>query len=320
MTAPVAVTGASGFVGQALIAHLLASGRRVRALVHQRPLPIEHPKLETVTGAIADEVALARLMAGTGVVVHLAGCVRGRDEADFLPVNADGVARVARVARAESRPPRLILISSLAARMPELSPYAASKRAGEAQLAEVSEGSDLSCAILRPPAIYGPGDRELLPLFALMSRGVIPLVGAPGARVSLLHVGDLAHAVIKLADSTATGIYELHDGHERGYTWEEVATVVESVTARGRGWRLKIPGGLLRGVAATNLAVARLFGYMPMLTPGKVNELCHPDWVCDNTEIRRAIDWQPAISLHDGLLPLLKGAPVETDRGITNVT
>lgn len=320
MTAPVAVTGATGFVGQELIAQLLAAGRPVRALVHHRPLALRHPALETVAGGLDDAAALGRLIAGSGAVVHVAGRVRGRSAADFLPVNADGVARLARLARDAAGTPRMILISSLAARAPELSPYAASKRAGEARLAEIAADGVLSQAVLRPPAIYGPGDRELLPLFALMSRGVTLLPGVAGARVSLLHVGDLARAVVKLLDSGATGTYELHDGHRRGYSWDEIATIVEGVAGRRRGWRVPVPAGLLRAIAAANVTAAGVFGYSPMLTPGKVNELRHPDWVCDNGALSRATGWQPRLRLADGLAPLLeRAARPGTDKGTSNV-
>jgi len=319
MTDPVAVTGAAGFVGQALVAQLLASGHRVRALVHRTSLPISHPGLETVTGSIADDTALTRLMTGCAGVIHVAGLVRGRSEADFLPVNADAVTRVARVAQGTCSAPRLVLISSLAAREPGLSPYAASKRKGEAQLAAFAERSGLSCAVLRPPAIYGPGDRELLPLFRLMARGLTPIPGAADARVSLLHVGDLAKAAIALLESDANGTFELHDGHATGYDWDEIAETVERVAGRGRGWRVRIPGAVLLGVANANLLASRLLGYQPMLTPGKIAELRHPDWVCDNTDLSRATGWQPTQSLHDGLLPLLGGGRRTIEESSSNV-
>jgi len=311
MSTAVAVTGASGFVGRALVAQLLACGRPVRALVHRQALAISHPDLVTVTGGLSDAAALGQLMDGAYSIIHVAGRVRGRDDADFMPVNAEGVARVAQVARDTPSVARFVLISSLAAREPGLSPYAASKRAGEARLAEVAEGSDLRCAVLRPPAIYGPGDQELLPLLQWMARGVVPMPGAAGARASLLHVDDLAKAAVKLLDSPAQGTYELHDGHDAGYSWEEIATIVEGAAGRGRGWRVKLPEGVLRSVATINLLAARLFGYLPMMTPGKINELRHPDWVCDNTEITLSTGWQPNISLHDGLSPLLPGRTVK---------
>lgn len=319
MTGPVAVTGASGFVGRALIGQLLDANRPVRALVHRQGLGITHSLLDTVTGGLSDKAALAKLMAGAEAVIHVAGQVRGRDLEDFLGVNADGVTHVAEAGQAAGVR-RVILISSLAAREPHLSPYAASKRAGEDRLAQAAQGAEFTSAILRPPAIYGPEDRELVPLLQTMARGIVPLPGVPGARASLLHVDDLARAIVKLLDSAAEATYELHDGHDAGYSWDEIATIVEQVAGRGAGWRVKLPGGVLRAVATINLLASKLLGYRPMLTPGKVNELRHPDWVCDNTEISRDTGWQPLISLENGLSSILRGTPLKSDRGITNVT
>lgn len=311
MTDPVAVTGASGFVGRALIGQLLDAGRPVRALVHRQGVGIAHPLLETVSGGLADRAALARFMDGAQSVVHVAGQVRGRDLADFMGVNADGVTHVAEAANLAGLR-RVILISSLAARAPHLSPYAASKRAGEERLAQAATGASFTSAILRPPAIYGPEDRELVPLFQTMARGIVPLPGVTGARASLLHVDDLARAIVKLLDSAAEATYELDDGHGAGYSWDEIATIAERVAGRGRGWRVKLPGGVLRAVATGNLLASKLLGYSPMLTPGKVNELRHPDWVCDNTEISRDTGWQPLISLENGLSSILRGTPLKS--------
>jgi len=213
-----------------------------------------------------------------------------------------------------------VLISSLAAHEPGLSPYAESKRAGEIRLAEASRDSDLSCAVLRPPAIYGPGDTELLPLFRLMARGIAPMPRGEGARASLLHVDDLARASARLLDCPAQGLYELHDGHDGGYGWEEIATIVGDVAGRRGGLRVRLPERVMRSVATMNLLAARTFGYLPMLSPGKVNELFHPDWVCDNTEMTRATGWQPEISLHDGLVALIGGRTLKTQEGRSNVT
>jgi nucleoside-diphosphate-sugar epimerase len=212
-----------------------------------------------------------------------------------------------------------VLISSLAAREPHLSFYAASKRAGETKLEAVARDTGLSCAVLRPPAIYGPGDRELLPLFRLMARGIAPFPGARDARASLLHVSDLAGAAVALLESDAQGTYELHDGQPNGYGWQDIADTVARVADRRRVWRVRIPGGILRGAARVNLAASRLFRYQPMLTPGKVNELRHPDWVCDNTDLSRATGWTPTLSLHDGLLPLLSSAHRNHEESSPNV-
>ena len=85
-------------------------------------------------------------------------------------------------------------------------------------------------------------------------------------------------------------------------------------------WGGHYTGGILRAVATGNLMASKILGYSPMLTPGKVNELRHPDWVCDNTEISRDTGWQPLVSLENGLSSILRGTPLKIDRGITNVT
>lgn len=315
MTRRVAVTGAAGFVGQALVARLLAEGYAVRALVHRTPLALRHTALECVTGGLGDDAALARLVEGASVVVHVAGVVRGRDARDFRPVNAEGVARVARAAGAQPVPPRVILISSLAARAPHLSHYAASKREGEERLAQ----SGLDHTILRPPAIYGPGDRELVPLFEIMARGIVPLPGVAGARASLVHVDDLARAILALIARPVPGTFELSDGRAGGYAWEEIAGIVEAVSGRGRGWRVPLPGPVMHAVATANLFAARLLRYQPMLSPGKVRELRHPDWVADHTALSAATGWTPQIPLAEGLRGLWGKTVPQPERGKSHV-
>ena len=314
MTGTVAVTGATGFVGQATVEHLLRSGWRVRVLIHRRGLETAPTAmLETVHGGLDDSAALQRLLDGVDAVVHVAGRVRGRRAGDFRPINAIGVERLARLAAARSQSPRFILISSLAAREPGLSHYAASKREGETRLARVAGETSLRSAALRPPAVYGPGDRELLPLFRTMARGLAPVLGPAEARASLLHVNDLAIAVERLLDS------ELHDGTPGGYSWDDIAATVAAGAGCRPGRRLPVPGALLRGLAGLNLATAMLLRYQPMLTPGKVNELRHPDWVCDNTAFTRVTGWRPAITLRDGLQPLFGPGRPQTREGVSNV-
>ncbi len=122
--------------------------------------------------------------------------------AEFDRINAEG-AGTPRPRRGERTPerPRFLLMSSLAAREPELSHYAASKRRGEDALAAASP--TLRWTVLRPPAVYGPGERELRPLFRWIARGVAPLACRRAGRFSLLYVDDLATAVLRWLDADA---------------------------------------------------------------------------------------------------------------------
>ncbi len=302
MTRLLALTGATGFIGAELAKALVKAGFQVRVLERSPSGAATGTdgSLQRVRGDLADDEALARLVAGTSAVIHCAGTVRGVGSAPFFSINADGSERLARIVAERPEPPRFLLISSLAAREPQLSPYAASKRAAEDRIRNL--GNRLSWAALRPPPVYGPGDRALVPLLDAFRRGWAPMLAPPEARLSLLHVSDLVSAVEAWLHwpQADGGIYELHDGQPGGYSWDEVLGAAAR-RGRGRVFRLRIPATLASGVAALNGGLARATGRAPVFTPGKLREIRHLDWVCDNTAINQAMDWHPRLQLEEGL-------------------
>jgi nucleoside-diphosphate-sugar epimerase len=125
----------------------------------------------------------------------------------------------------------------------------------------------------------------------------------------MIFVDDLVAAACRWLDCPGRGnrVYELHDGTAGGYSWNDLVAAVESM--RGRSVvRLPISRLVLTALANINLIGARVFGSAPMLSPGKVNELRHPDWVCDNRVISMALGWHPSIVLSEGLR-LTLGSP-----------
>ena len=256
-------------------------------------------------------------MRGVDVVVHCAGAVRGW-RARFQETNVDGTRRLVRaLLRDTAGPvPHVVFVSSLAAREPHLSPYAASKRAAERVLEEEFDG--VPWTALRPPAVYGPGDREILPLFSWMARGLAPVLGREDARFSLLYVDDLVECLARLAQHAGPtrGVREIHDGRVGGYDWNDVRAAVARLSGRPVR-RVRVPLPLLRLLAALNLGLRSSFGSTgsvirgPLLTPGKVRELYHPDWVCDDSTLRAETGWRPRVSLAEGLRrTLFPTAPV----------
>ncbi len=299
----IGLTGASGFIGRRLLEQLAAEGLSVRALVRRPDALQARPGLELVSGDLDCPDALARLVAGCDAVIHLAGAIAGRSYADFARVNAVGTGRLVEILEHHQPGARFILISSLAAREPQLSDYAASKRAGESLV----ETSHLDWFILRPPAVYGPEDPALAALWRLLARGLLLRVGSARARFSLLHVEDLCRAIGQLLRQTVLGrhICSLDDGHPRGYSWADLATLAGRI--RGRSVRVvPVPALALHLAARLNAGTAGLRGRTPLLVPGKVRELTHIDWVCDSTLTRVLHHWSPQRRLEDAL-PELPG-------------
>jgi len=300
-----ALTGATGFIGSRLLSLLTTADWQVRALYRAKKgrAPIDLPNVTWVAGDLNDDDALAKLVEGTEAVIHCAGVVRGANRADFDKVNEYGALRVAQVAAQQLNPPRFLLISSLAAREPELSHYAGSKWRGE--LAVKSAAKNLRWTVLRPPAVFGPGDRELLPLFQSMAKGFAPLPTGKNRRFSMIYVDDLAMAVVRwlAADCGYGQTFELDDGREGGYDWDTVLAIGAKVLRNGAEvHRIPIPIALLKLLAMTNILTAKLFSYAPMLTPGKIREITHPDWVSDKNNFTKITNWQPTFDFERGLM------------------
>jgi uncharacterized protein YbjT (DUF2867 family) len=263
-----AVTGATGFVGPHLVAAMARHGWRLRLLIRRwTPLPpLPGVDAEIVWGDLSDEASLKALVDGADAVVHAAGLIKARRPSEFEAVNRDGTARLSALAPDV----RFLLLSSLAAREPQLSPYAASKRAAEEAVARRS-GPWLT---VRAPAVYGPGDRETLPYFKMAKRGFALQPDRPEARLSLIHVEDLAEALAQALDrSVAPGVYEVDDGHPAGYGHADMASAAAEALSRPVR-PIRVGRGVMGAVAALN-------GLRPgaqILSPAKVRELFHVDW------------------------------------------
>lgn len=297
----IALTGATGFVGGQIMVEALAAGHRVRALT-RRPVPVIE-NVEWVNGDLNNQDALSALFETADAFIHTAGLVKAKTKAEFFAVNTDAVANILKLAEKAKTGDRFhfILVSSLAARHPELSPYAKSKRGGEEALQ--SAAADFPFTIVRPPAVYGPGDKEILKLFKTMKRGFAPVAGDDKNVFSLIHVRDLSRAILStLHHEPAYGeTLEPDDGKRGGYTMAEVARVAETVLGRKIN-TLEIPGPVLHLFAAANEMVAR-FGSKPaILSRHKVREMTHPNWVSDPTSPAKISHWKPEIDLQKGFL------------------
>jgi nucleoside-diphosphate-sugar epimerase len=272
------VTGVSGFIGRRLVHVLKEKGHDVRALIRSTP-PADAPKDVTwVRGDLQDRAALEALMSGAGLVIHLAGAIKALSQWDFMATNAGGTATLAEIAAGQAVPPRFIHVSSLAAREPGLSPYAASKAAAEDALRPFA--GRLPTVIVRPPAVYGPGDPETLRIFRLAAHGFLPVPPNPAARLSLVHIDDAVAAILavkNLAELPDRPI-EFDDGSPQGHSWREIAAAASQ--AVGRSVRtVPVPAAVLYATGFISHLAAQVVGRPTVLTHQKVAEIMHPDWI-----------------------------------------
>jgi nucleoside-diphosphate-sugar epimerase len=290
----VAVTGATGFVGPHLVAALARHGWKIRLLVRRwSPLPsLAGVEAELVLGDVSDEAALRRLVDGADTVIHAAGLIKARRPADFMAVNRDGTALASRL----SSTARFVLLSSLAAREPRLSSYGASKRAAE----EVVAGRSGPWLAVRAPAVYGPGDRETLPYFRAVARGFALRPNLPDARLSLIHVADLADALaLAVERPPPASVCEIDDGRDGGYGYGDMQAAAEA--ALGRTARtLAIPRIAMDGIAQVNRVSHALGGPVQIMTPGKVKEIFHSDWTVHDRRLAAAIGFAARYDLARG--------------------
>lgn len=286
----IAVTGATGFVGSSVLDYLFRTGYYVHALTRR-----DQEDREGVTwfkGALDSQASLDQLCQGTDCVIHIAGIVNAPNRAGFEAGNVAGTAAILKAAK-QNDVRRFIHISSLSARSPELSLYGASKAKAE----KLVGASMLDWTMIRPPAIYGPADMELLDLFKMAQKGYVLL--PPPGRASFLHVEDLARLIVALIspheDATAQ-IFEADDG-EGGWTHKAFGRAVGLAVDR-HVTAISAPKLMLKIAAIFD----RLFrGKNAKLTFDRANYLSHPDWVIDRANVPSPTLWQPQIPTRIGL-------------------
>jgi len=274
----IALTGATGFVGGHLLKELLTRGFQVNALTRRPQHPINN--VNWINADLGDQAALKELCANADIIINVAGLVKAMNKQDFLKANSVAVSNILGAINPDNKPDHFIQISSLAAREPHLSDYAVSKFMGEEEL----KNNDLSLnwTIIRPPGIYGPGDTETLKIFKMVKSGLAIFPGNRKNRVSWIHVSDLVNSIITTFENERffSQILEVDDGQLGGYTHEYFYNTAASIM-QVSPLKITTPKFILKSAGHINTISGRIFGYSPMLSAKKVNEICHPDWVCN---------------------------------------
>lgn len=309
----VLVTGATGFVGGHLVDRLLARGDAVTALVRSpaKAAALAERGVRLVRGDLADQRALAEATEGAEVIHHAAALTGAVDEAEFLAANRDGTANLVAAARAHGGDPRVVLISSMAAGGPSrpgaprhdagddrpVTMYGRSKLASE----QVLRHQPGAWTILRPPTIYGPRDRDnLITIFKAARAGVAPVFGDGSQLVSLVHVDDLADAIIRAGEAPAALGRTYYVNHPEILTSAELVRTIGRTL--GREVRLlPLPEWLARTALTATGAWAAAWKRRTILRADKANEFYQPAWTGDPTPFIADTGWTPRYDAATGL-------------------
>ena len=285
-----AITGGTGFVGSHLIDLALASGHDVRGLT-RRDQP-ERSSVTWVKGDLSSRDALRELVHGADAVIHVAGTISATSAVGFEEGNVNGTLAMLAAATAGGLH-RFVHVSSLAAREPKLSLYGASKARAE----DLVRSSGLDWSIVRPPAVYGPGDKETLELFRMAKLGLMLM--PPKGRLSVIHVDDLGRLLLAMAGPPAPShtLIEPDDGKPGGWAYRAFAQSL----ARAVGTRAAIlssPSLLLRLAARADQWIR---GSNAKLTVDRAAYFAHRDWVAEPRHAAPRALWRPQIPTPEGL-------------------
>jgi nucleoside-diphosphate-sugar epimerase len=285
----VALTGGTGFVGGHVITALRQAGHQIHALA-RRP-QTDRDGVTWIAGALDDNRALTLLCDCADAVLHIAGITNAPDPAQFDAGNHIGTRAMLNAAQA-SGIARFVHVSSLTARTPHLSHYGQSKRAGEDAIA----ASALDWLIVRPPAVYGPGDIDMLDMFRFAQRGVALL--PPRGRIAVIHAADLAQLLVNMVENGPIhSLYEPDDGVPGGWSHADFADAIGAAVGR-RVMKIALPRIVLSAGAALDRVIR---GPAAKLTADRVGYLCHPDWTIDRARAVPPALWTPRIDTRTGL-------------------
>jgi len=315
----VLVTGASGFLGSHVAEQLVKAGHQVRALVRKssnrkflESLGSGDTRVELAYGAVEDARAVEDAVKGVDAIVHAAGIVKARSADEFRAINTQGTINLLEAAKKHAPGlKRFVHVSSLEACGPSLdgkpvpvdqanpvTSYGRSKL--DAENAVLKMKGELPVVILRPTAIYGPRDLEILDVFKSIKNRVLPITGDGNVLYTFTYAPDCAKACIAAitADVPSGKVYFVDDGNV--YVWKKALEDVERAVGKRALLRVGLPFGVLQAVAVGVEAYGRFSNRAVMLTREKVNMLRQPAWVCSSEDTQRDLGWKPEVTWAEG--------------------
>jgi len=310
------VTGASGFIGSHLVDHLLGKGYSVRVLLRKTSSLewLEDLPLEIFHGDLFTEPALLEAASEVDYIYHSAGLTKAKTPEGYFRANATGTKNLLLAAqRANPGLKRFVHISSQAAVGPSssltpidetasphpITSYGRSKWAAE-QECENFRGS-MAITIVRPPAVFGPRDRDILEFFKTVSNGLQPIVGFEEKYISLVHVTDLVRGFVMAGESPRSIGQSYFVSSKRAYGWKEIGDLTSRIIGK-KVLRVRIPEPAVYAIAAVAEALAMFSSKPALINLEKARDMVQSYWTCDSSKASREFGYEQQMSLEEGIL------------------
>lgn len=308
-TTRILITGATGFIGQALCRHLIGQNFSVRVLLRDlsqaQLLPAELVA-QCVQGDLANVESLHEACADVDVVIHLAGVahVGNGSDGECQKINVDGTRNLIEQAIKQKVGRCIFLSSSLAqaieAGAGDITEYGSSKRAAEVLLQTAARNNNLDYLILRPVNVYGKGMKgNIASMISMINRGRLPRLPALDNQISLLGVDDLAEALLLALKSTQVSgkTYTVTDGQQ--YSIGEIEQAIyQALGRRLPRWRTPAVVLYLASAVAGLLSRFRRDG-------GAISNRTYRNLTSDNLfsndEICEQLGFRPSKTLYQAL-------------------
>jgi len=308
------VTGGTGFVGSHLVELLLASGfREVRCLIRASSIYLDELPIVRVPGSMEDVDALRKGVRGVDYVFHVAALTRSKNWDGFVRANIDATATLLDVVEESGAGVKKVVItSSLAAvgtcdtasanetaPLRPVSMYGRSK--AEMERSVLNRENPPPFVIVRPPAVYGPREKDIYTFFKAVRSGICPIVGdSHVAALSLVHVSDLVAGMLQAAVSPATEGETFFLGSPLNYSWAEIRDATATALGR-RVLTIPLPRAVVPFIGAASEFIGGLFGSYPALNREKAREIVEACTMCDSSRARAAFGYNPSVDLWEGI-------------------
>ncbi len=309
----VLLTGGTGFVGSHAAEKLLEDGVTPTLLVRRENSFTEALKkrgAQIIKGGFTDSECLKRSVDENDTVIHIAGATRALNEKDMMRVNVEYTERLLE----QSTGRRFIYMSSQAAAGPAdedlpmtesreehpLTWYGKSKLAAEEKVKKWGESNDGNFAIIRPPAVYGPREKDIFNYFKLINMGLMLILGTGEKKFSIIYVKDLVDATLTAAKTPRKGdTFFVCNSHSP--SWNELSLAIKKAIGKDSVLRLKVPEAFVYPLGYASEFISMITRKPALLSSQKLIEMKQDAWICSGKLITELLDWKPSYSLEKGI-------------------